>query len=530
MKKINSFINQYPISKTLRFSLIPIGKTEENFNNAQLLETDKLRAEKYHRVKKYMDRYHKYFINDIMHHLKLENIKEYAELYFKANKTENELKAMASLEEKLRKSIAVSFSKDSRYNHLFKKEMIEEILPSFLTLEAEISDVEAFYGFTTYFTGFYKNRENMYSAEAQTTAISYRCINENLPRFLDNVKRFELIKDVLPAEAIHDLNERVFRSAGVELEDVFSADYYTFVLSQTDIDRYNNIIGGYVDESGNKVRGINEYINLYNQQNTAKDKLKRLPVFTALYKQILSDRTSVSFIPEKFSDDNVLLTAVNDFYIHVLSECLDELSRLFDNIGSYNFDGIFVSNNAKNEFSHAVFGRWDAISEGWRAEYRRLVPLKSNRSIEKYNEKMEKALKQKLSFSLSELQKLGEPFKAEDCPGNIAAYLQNTVAEKIKIIKADYSEAKSLLTEEYKANNDRELRKNESAVALLKNLLDSIKDLEQILKGLKGTGKEENKDFSFYGDFINCYEALSSVDGLYDKVRNYVTQKRKVVK
>ena len=36
MKKVDLFVNQYPISKTLRFALIPVGKTEENFNNALL--------------------------------------------------------------------------------------------------------------------------------------------------------------------------------------------------------------------------------------------------------------------------------------------------------------------------------------------------------------------------------------------------------------------------------------------------------------------------------------------------------------
>ena len=32
------FINRYSLSKTLRFSLIPIGETEDNFNKNLLLE------------------------------------------------------------------------------------------------------------------------------------------------------------------------------------------------------------------------------------------------------------------------------------------------------------------------------------------------------------------------------------------------------------------------------------------------------------------------------------------------------------
>ena len=40
-----------------------------------------------------------------------------------------------------------------------------------------------------------------------------------------------------------------------------------------------------------------------------------------------------------------------------------------------------------------------------------------------------------------------------------------------------------------------------------------------------GTGKEENKDELFYGRFAALYDSVSAIDKLYDKVRNYITQK-----
>lgn len=523
MKKINSFVNKYPLSKTLRFSLIPIGKTEENFTNAQLLEKDKDRAEKYERVKKYIDRYHKYFINEKLSELRLDGISEYAELYFKHDKTDKDLKNMVSAEEKLRKSIANAFSKDIRFNSLFKKEMIEEILPVFLTSQDEKDDIETFYGFATYFTGFHENRKNMYSAEAQTTAISYRCINENLPKFLDNVKKFEIVKDILPAAEMDELNDMVYNSIGFYINDIFCTDYYNCVLSQTDIDKYNNVIGGYFDESGKHFKGLNVYINLYNQQVAGKDKSARLPLFTELYKQILSDREAISFIPEKFACDNEVISSVNDFYNNILVDCLKDIEELFKDIGSYNSDGIFVAKNAQKEVSNAVFGHWDAIGNGWRAEYRELVPMKAKQALEKYEENMKKALDKKQSFSLAEAQRYGEVCNEEGCIGNVEQYLQNTVAEKISAIKTNYNAAKSLLTSDYETAG--KLIKDKESIDLLKKLLDSIKEAEHILKLLKGTGKEVNKDFAFYGEYTECYETLAQVDGLYDKVRNYITQK-----
>lgn len=57
------FINRYPLSKTLRFSLIPVGETENNFNKNLLLEKDKQRAENYEKVKGYIDRFTKNILN-----------------------------------------------------------------------------------------------------------------------------------------------------------------------------------------------------------------------------------------------------------------------------------------------------------------------------------------------------------------------------------------------------------------------------------------------------------------------------------
>lgn len=525
MKKINNFINQYPLSKTLRFSLIPIGKTEENFKAAQLLENDKDRAEKYAKVKKYIDRYHKHFINDVLSNVKLDELTEYAELYFKSGKTDKELNTMSALEAKMRKSIASSFTKDSRYSSLNKKELIEKILPEFLTSEEEKSDVESFFGFTTYFTGFNENRQNMYSAEAQTTAISHRCINENLPRFLDNIKKFDIVKEALSEDSLKELDDMTYKNTGFYIQDIFTVDYFNLSLSQSGIDDYNNILGGYVDDNGNKIKGLNEYINLYNQQVAGKDKHMRLPLFTPLYKQILSDRESISFIPEKFSGDNALLAAINDFHLNVLSKHLNETKELFDNISSYNFSGIFVASSGINELSNGVFGRWDAVSEGWREEYKINQPPKKNKNPEKYEDDMRKAYKKKLSFSLSETENLGQKFKTDNCIGDIAKYLQNTVTDNVNWVNECYTEAESLLTSDYQKDYDKKLLKNTKAKELIKNYLDSVKVLEHILKLLKGDGKEENKDFSFYGKFTECYEAITEVDGLYDKTRNYLTQK-----
>ena len=60
MRKFNEFVGLYPISKTLRFELKPIGKTLEHIQRNKLLEEDAVRADDYVKVKKIIDKYHKY--------------------------------------------------------------------------------------------------------------------------------------------------------------------------------------------------------------------------------------------------------------------------------------------------------------------------------------------------------------------------------------------------------------------------------------------------------------------------------------
>jgi len=47
MKKIDCFINQYSLNKTLRFKLIPYGSTLDNFKARNILEQDRELAESY---------------------------------------------------------------------------------------------------------------------------------------------------------------------------------------------------------------------------------------------------------------------------------------------------------------------------------------------------------------------------------------------------------------------------------------------------------------------------------------------------
>ena len=514
------FINCYPLSKTLRFSLIPVGKTEDNFNKKLLLENDKQRAENYENVKSYIDRFHKEYIKSTLANARIEKINEYADLYWKSNKDDSDAKAMESLEDDIRKQISKQLTSTANFKRLFGKELICEDLPAFLTDENEKETVECFRSFTTYFNGFNTNRKNMYSSEKKSTAIAYRCVNDNLPRFLDNIKTFQKIFDNLSDETITKLNTDLYNIFGRKIEDIFSVDYFDFVLAQSGIDIYNSMIGGYTCSDGTKIQGLNECINRYNQQVAKNEKSKRLPLMKPLRKQILSEKDSVSFIPEKFNSDNEVLLAIEEYYNNHISD-IDSLTELLQSLNTYNANGIFIKSGAAvSDISNAAFNSWNVLRLAWNEKYEALHPVTSTTKIDKYIEKRDKVYKSIKSFSLFELQELG----AEN--GNeITDWYISSINECNRKIKETYLQARELLKSDYEKDYDKRLYKNEKATELVKNLLDAIKEFQQLVKPLNGTGKEENKDELFYGKFTSFYDSVADIDRLYDKVRNYITQK-----
>lgn len=519
MRKIDNFTNLYSMQKTLRFKLLPVGATEENFRLNNLLSEDERRAESYTHVKKYLDRFYKAYIDEILPQIRLNGLREYAALYHKTNKTDADKKAMEKAEDDLRKQIAGALTADKvRYGNLFKKEVILA-LPDFLTDEQEKERAKEFADFTSYFDGFFENRKNMFTSEAKATGIAQRCIRDNLPRFLDNAKNFMKIKAALP-DVVQSINIEFEDWFSVMPEDIFCVDGFTYALCQDDIDKYNQVIGGYSNADKTKIQGLNEKINLYNQP--IKDKSKKLPLLKPLYKQILSERNTVSFIPEKFENDSAVLASIHNYFTeYAICERAEKLRELFCHLDGYVADGIYVKNDlALTEVSNGVFGVWDAVRRTWEKEY---DDSKGYKDDEKYLDARAKAYKSHESFSIAEIDRLGNKSHEDPEEKTVAAWASKEITVLADALLENYKKSEDFISAEYK--EDKKLCANGDRIGEIKTLLDSVKALEGFVKRFVGTGKEENKDDVFYGELLPEYEAVTEIDRLYDRVRNYVTQK-----
>lgn len=538
MESMKDLTGQYGLSKTLRFELKPIGKTLEHIEQKGLLTQDEQRAEEYEQMKGIIDRYHKAFITMCLRNCKikvnntddeLDSLEEYSSLLSKSKRDADDEDKLEKIKENLRKQIVNAFKSGNTYGDLFKKELIKNHLPDFVTDEEEKQVVEHFCNFTTYFTGFHDNRKNMYSDEAKSTAIAYRLIHENFPRFFDNLRSFAKISESEVANRFPEIESAFSLYLNVEhIADMFHVDYFPVVLTQEQIDVYNNIIGGKTEEDGTKIQGINEYINLYNQHHPDV----KLPFLKPLYKMILSDKVALSWLPEEFENDEEMLTAINDFYKSVQPVIFGDdencIRHLLTNIAEYNTDHIYISNDlGLTGISQQLFDQYSIFEDAIKDELRRNVKQtpKEKRNPELLEERIKNLFKKEKSFSISYLDSLIKD-KGEDTIESYYAKLgafdrdgKQTV-NLLTQIEMAYIAAKEVLDGKYDNINQ-----SEEATKYIKDLLDAFKSLQHYIKPLLGSGEEAEKDNVFSSQLLNVWEALDVVTPLYNKVRNWLTRK-----
>ena len=223
----------------------------------------------------------------------------------------------------------------------------------------------------------------MYSEEAQSTAIAYRIIHENLPKFIDNMGTFKQLMQ----SSITDILPQIFDNFKKDLEvssiqEIFDLNYFNKVLTQKQIDIYNAIIGGKSLNENSRIQGLNEYINLYNQQH----KENKLPLLKLLFKQILSDRNSLSWLPEAFGTDKQVLHAVRKCYANLKESVLHEagLVQLLSSLPSYDSTRIYIRNDqALTTISQKLFGDWGIIPHAIKERLKKDISAKRKKKQKK---------------------------------------------------------------------------------------------------------------------------------------------------
>ena len=101
-----------------------------------------------------------------------------------------------------------------------------------------------------------------------------------------------------------------------------------------------------------------------------------------LYKQILSDKDSKSFLPESFERDNELLNAIELFNAGQ-KENIESIKGLFEQLSEYEADHIYVKDIFLSEISNELFSEWGYIKGRLEDKYDEAYTGKKKANTEK---------------------------------------------------------------------------------------------------------------------------------------------------
>ena len=254
-----------------------------------------------------------------------------------------------------------------------------------MPVEHVISYIRSFDSFCTYFTGFNKNRANVYDVTGKkSTSLVHRICMQNMQFHFNNIRKWETVTRALEKYA-KDFTGKTSswramlaeyeRNLAFAVEDVLTPAAFIAFINQSGIDRYNEIINGRAGDSGKtRVPGLNEFISRACQQFGAKH--HEFPLLQSFYKQILSksDKTFTA----AFETDKEMFDQIRDFHQSIFVE--QEIGKppviqeLIENIRRLTAESpdeksnIFISKNKLPRISTKLTGAWNTINNRLRSE------------------------------------------------------------------------------------------------------------------------------------------------------------------
>lgn len=543
--------NQYSLSKTLRFELKPIGQTSrylKDFNSEyikQVVAEDEQRNEDYKEVKKIVDEFHRSFINECLINLKeagldLENAfvayEETKQQYSKSQSLEEvrELKKKArdawhKVQVDLKKKIAASFPK-SKQKALFSADLFKKEIPAsdFLS-DAQKDLASKFLGFTTYFSGFNQNRENIYK-DSGSTAIAHRLVEDNLPKFFENIRSFRSLRQNHP-EIFHDFE---VIEEGRDLDTVFTPNYFLQCLTQAGIDSYNQLLAGSSNNTCYKQQGINELINLYKQ----KKAIKSLPKMFQLFKQILSEKELVEEDKEIISDEHLFRSLVD--LQESLRPAVSNIITLFDNLEALDLIKVNVKNDSLSFISQKIFSSYSVLPDALKYYADNCLLPSGNFKSKAKREKELKAFVGQEVFSLAFLQEvldyyrqhseveIDEDLKVTDLILKLDAKEIDENWENVQTVIqcGEISSKRNIPKDENDTGGEgfQQVSKIQGYLNSCMSFLHCVKPLYLVKKGKALDVEDIDKDF--YADFTKYFvEIQDLLVPTYNLARNYLTKK-----
>ena len=501
----SDFIGMYPLQKTLRFELKPQGRTMETLKEKDYLKNDLYRASQYAGMKKLIDDYHRSFIDESLMTSEIDWQPLADALDARKNNDEKSKKQLEILQDQYRRQVSKLFTGKEVFKSLFSKEVLDLVREKCVKErdDSKIQICDAFNRYSVYFTGFHENRRNFYVSDKQSTSISKRLVDDNFPKFLENIRIYEKIEVECP-EIIEKVKNELKLT---DLKKYFSVSEFNRFVRQCGIDDYNWILGGHVGEEAH-VKGFNGFLNEAYQQGLLKTRVLMRP----LYKMILSISESKSVLPYQFKDEKEMMDAVVSFIQKANEGIVAQAGDLLKSVESTDLSRVFIPDKQLTELSQILFGDWGALGMMMR-EYKAydLGDPTMSKTMKKVDNWMKSS-----EFSLEDVKKAvlhaDQEFTLENYEVRVdqvcSKLIETNAVSELKSVKID--------------GTDGETR-NRSAECL-RCILEGYQDLLHCMNMFK-VSDELDRDEAFYSEFDLILGELQEIIPLFNKVRNYCTKK-----
>lgn len=490
---------QFKVTKTLRWEIIPVGKTAENMDANGFLSDDKDKHAAYQKVKSMADDYYRYFIDECLSKANL----DWSPLAEKLGAFQSDtcLKNRRELDNekgRMKKSVSELFMQDPRFKNLFCEKLLSELLPS-ESSDDELETLKIFKKFSGYFIGYYENRRNIFGTD-KWVSIAFRVVDDNFSRHHSNCEIYQTIKEKYP-EILEDVYRQGPEFRKIDFDILFSTKNYNKLVKQEDIEYYNLIIGGKTTSETEKLRGINEFLNLLHQ----KDSSFRKTAMSPLYKQILSKKDSASFKFKAFENETDMKSGIESFIESMNDSILLERSRdLFTN-DDVDMEKIYIGKEGIPKLSKLKYDNWQVLGD----LLRKSIIEDFGDSATKSQKIIDKKLDSKY-FSVSEIDKaISLGVKPEE---GVFKILYGALSANSDRVLSDLENPLLKATEQ---TTDYE--------GSIKRLLDSILEQRRLLS-LFNVDPDLPRDPSFYGDYDSVFNDMQPIVPLYNMCRNFVTR------
>lgn len=535
--------NQFPVTKTIAMKLVPVGETDKHIRKEgmNLIDDAVQLEEDCERLKIAADRVHRRFIETTLNgvHLKYlsdgakDSIQEYAAIYNATELTDEEKEdKLEEIAVNLKRQIGEAFRsvgypenpKVRNYlDALSGQYLVKDILDRETLSEQETKSLARMKLYTSYMRPYCESKSRIYDEEQDGHTIPNRIIDDNLPIHLNNVNRYHLLP-----EAIRDNENELFKKlsnlfAVENPDEVFSVSYASLLGNQSSIDAYNTLIGGYSTKEGEKVKGLNEFINEYNQKNGTK-----LSEFKQLMKQILTEKGSLSWIPKTLKDDEEAIR-IAEVIAKESDEKLATIPAYGNKAESSDTACIYVKANKLNDYSHALYGIWIAAESALKKKLQGENPRRPREKDKGYTARIEKIFNSHKRFSVKDIEAAMseyDPENASKC--RFSSFVKEMMVGPYVSAQAKYAEFVGSLKN---GKPDGPLGQDETtgkqgSGAYLKDYFDEMNKTFKAISFFCTGGPLQENDYEFLNSVLKPVDSIrSAYKDAYESIKGYLTKK-----